>query len=127
MRKDWGNRLIVMDHSRRGVILGRKMYLKFHLCSKKIIASAECLCGHHREDSCHYFLECPLYESQRKRMLHNISNILAPGVNPNLIVHSMKDRLIEILLKGSEDIELQNNISIFSEVHKFIKTSKRFI
>ena len=80
-----------------------------------------------QEDTSHYLLSCPLYTDQRERLLHEISLILTPGVHPHLILHLVKDRLIEILLVGSHELDNTANLNIFKLVQDFILSTKRFL
>lgn len=119
-----GHRFAVIQHTRLRL---NASPLKYHLFRKNIILSAECQCGHPREDSKHYLLACPVYTNQRKEMLQLATNILAPGLNPNLMIHIASDRLITILLEGTPELDIDTNVLLFKSVQNFILHSKRFI
>jgi len=53
--------------------------------------------------------------------------ITAPGVHSNLIIHIASDRLVEILLSGSNGLSNDLNIQIFEAVQNYIVNSRRFI
>ena len=100
--------------------------LNAHLHNSNIIPDASCSCLHTREDTIHFFLYCPLFPHQRARMLGAVCRLLAPGVNPNLLVHVAGDILVNIFLNGSEDLSDDDNLSVFESVQHFIVESRRF-
>ena len=63
------------------------------------------------EDAIHYFLECPLYLSERGTLLGDCDDI---NIN------------IEILLFGNDDDRYAVNSKMFGKVRTFINQSKRF-
>jgi hypothetical protein len=67
-------------------------------------------CGASFEDVRHYFLECPLYLSERKTFLSDCDDI---NIN------------IENLLFGNDDYSYDNS-KMFGKVRTFINQSKRF-
>ena len=76
-----------------------------------IINNYKCNCGASFEDAIYYFLECPLYLSERRTLLSNCDNI---NIN------------IETLLFGNDDYSYDVNSNIFRKVRTVINQSKRF-
>ncbi len=49
--------------------------LNYELYIKKCVQADNCVCGHTREDSKHYLLQCSNYTSQRNGMLDKVKTI----------------------------------------------------
>jgi hypothetical protein len=78
-----------------------------------VIDSPLCPCGAQvEEDAEHFFLECPLFDVQRRDLQTN----LLPYVINNC----------DYLLYGVPNISHQENLKIFTAVQAFIRDSKRF-
>lgn len=75
----------------------------------------------------HYFFKCPLYATERYRMLGSIFSFLCPNVNPSLLLPYCEKHLLHIFLHGSPDIDLDGNKIIFSTIFIYIQQTKRFI
>ena len=103
-----GNRQDQINHTR---IRTRCSALNQHLFSKKVVPSPLCSCGG-IENSHHFLFECALYHDIRLDMMATISDICRPNLG--------------ILLYGSQDVSIDDNIAIFKAVQKFISKSKRF-
>ena len=101
--------------------------LNAHLNKANIIESPSCICSQQYEDTLHYFLFCPRFTTQRARLLNTVCHVIAPGINPALIVHEASDILLNIFLKGSIDLSDKDNVIIFEAVHVYISESKRFV
>ena len=71
-----------------------------------------CSCGARCETTHHYFLQCPIYETQRRQLDMTIS-VLAPFT-------------LSTVLYGNHLCSLEENNTIVEAVYKFIKESKRF-
>ena len=77
-----------------------------------------CECGH-METYTHFFLECQQYVGARNALLN--------GVNPHIDTqHMSKRQLLELLLKGSNNLTSEQNCNIFRHVQEYIQASKRF-
>ena len=74
--------------------------------------SCRCDCGFDIESPKHYFLDCPLYAGPRAKLLE--------------VVNQHTDCNINILLFGDNNINFEQNCTIFQSVHNFIKETKRF-
>ena len=85
-----------------------------------------CSCGHTNESTKHFFLECPLYATQRTRLLAEIRTRIAPNIHPNMLLTLGQNHLLNILLHGSVEFESDINISIFKSVQYYIISSGRF-
>ena len=59
-------------------------------------------------------------------MLKKISKIIFPGTSYITTIALMSDHLCNILLHGSEDLNLEENKKVFDYVFKFIDDSGRF-
>ena len=79
-----------------------------------------CICGPEPETALHYFLHCNLYSTQRLEILNN-----ACILNPSLKNYS-NEKLLNILLYGSENSNCNMNKDILKATIKFLKISKRF-
>ncbi len=102
------NRLADIHHTR---LRTRCSSLNFHLFSKNITDNPNCTCGH-IEDTDHYLLTCNMYTRQRQVLFNALMNICTPTSNT--------------LLNGNPNMDIATNLAIFSAVHTFIITSKRF-
>ena len=88
--------------------------LNDHLYSHiHVIDSPQCPCGHVRETTKHYLLECPLFQNERQEMLQKLNNI---SFNPTL--HN--------LLYGDCNVDEKTNITAFEIIQSFIERSDRF-
>ena len=86
--------------------------LNSDLYNMHVIDSPKCPCGFDTENAQHFFFSCPLYDFERMQMLN--------------ITGQITDVTIEHFLFGNDRLTYENNITIFSAVHKFIKDSGRF-
>jgi hypothetical protein len=68
-------------------------------------------CSAPYEDSIHYLMECPLYQSERYCLFRNLRE-----TNKN----------IETLLFGNDEISINENYNIFNKVRAYIRQTKRF-
>ena len=101
--------------------------LNSHLHRFNILPSPACKCLNPDESTFHFFLECPYYSVPRKSLLKTVCYILAPGVNPSLVVYLASDILIRYLTHGNNDLSANLNFKVFDAVQKFISDSRRFI
>lgn len=72
--------------------------LNFDLHKFHIILLPACSCSNQTKDVKHVFLFCPFYSS----LFENIMPIISHGVHSNFIINIASDRLVEILLSGSD-------------------------
>ena len=86
--------------------------LSAHLYNLHVIDSPECACSNKIEDTAHFLLDCPLYFSQRL-VLGNIVSKLA-------------EFTIKTLLYGDDEVDYNDNVTIFLAVHDFIRDTERF-
>ena len=86
--------------------------LNSHLYGLHVIDSPVCVCSYNVEDTAHFFLDCPLYYTQRLKLRD--------------IVARLTEFKLETLLFGDENIDYVNNVSIVQAVHKFIEDTDRF-
>ena len=80
-----------------------------------------CSCGLEPETTLDYLLRCNLYSDIRTKLLNDIGVL-----NPTLKKLS-HEKLLNILLYGSEDVSFKTNKNIIKSTIKFLKTSERFI
>ena len=78
-------------------------------------------CGLEPETSLHYLLLCNLYSNLRTELLNDIC-----ALNPILKILS-HEKLLNILLHGSENFSFNTNEKIIKSTIKFLKTSERFV
>ena len=86
--------------------------LNAHLYGLHVIDSPACACSYSTENVEHFFLDCPLYSTQRLILRDAVSEFA------DFTVHN--------LLFGDDTIDFNNNIEIVLAVHDFIKDSERF-
>jgi hypothetical protein len=70
----------------------------------------KCQCGPPFEDSIHYLMECPLYQNERGCLLWNLRET---------------PKIIEILLFGNDEVNINENSMIFNKVRAYIRQTKR--
>ena len=80
-----------------------------------------CSCGLEPETTLYYLLRCNLYSDFRTELLNDIC-----ALNPTLKKLS-HEKLLNILLCGSEDFSFKTNKKIIKSTIKFLKTSECFI
>ena len=78
-----------------------------------------CSCGLELETTLHYFLRCNLYSDLRTDLLHDTCVL-----NPTL-KNLSHEKLLNVLLYGSEDFSFKTNKKIIKSTIKFLKTSER--
>ena len=88
-----------------------------HLYTNSCIESPSCSCSAAPETPQHYFLDCLSYQDQRQGLFSSINNCLSPDYPLSL----------EILLRGSPDLTVDNNVFLTTEVLKFIHKSARYM
>lgn len=86
--------------------------LNSHLFNLHVIDNPACFCSNKIEDSGHYFIECPMYFTQRLKLKELIS--------------SFCDFNLDVILYGCKALHLEINQIIFSGVHNFILETGRF-
>ena len=118
-----------------GKIVPRKLHTRLRLNNSTLNSNLftngrsmehMCSCGHRSETTMHFLLECEKYQDQRDVMLGIISDYMGPSVSPDHMTLRDKISVTELLLYGSSDISVNDNISVFHAVHDFIITSGRF-
>jgi hypothetical protein len=85
--------------------------LSYDLFKKNISDSPSCQCGE-IETASHFFLKCPRYATQRALLVSDISRLTTLSINT--------------ILFGDSSLNNDMNTSIFSSVHTYISTTKRF-
>ena len=87
--------------------------LNDHLFRAHLSDSSQCPCGDAVEDCFHYFYVCPLYMRHRIIMFQDLRRY--------------RDILnLEILLQGSDNLSLDENLYILQTVYKYIENTGRF-
>ena len=89
--------------------------LNYHLSQKGCIDDPRCSCGVRNEDTHHFLLRCPLYEEQRRTLLHNFEQI-----------YRGSQVSVSVLLHGSEFVSEDVHMGIFELVYSYIEKSERF-
>ena len=79
-----------------------------------------CTCSLEIESSNHYLLRCPFFASTRKHLLDSIVDLIGP------ISNFSDDNLLELLLYGNENYNVELNASILKCTIIFLKSSGRF-
>ena len=80
-----------------------------------------CRCGLERETTLHYLLGCNLYSDLRTELLNDVC-----ALNPTL-KNLSHEKLLNILLYGSENFSFNTTKKIVKSTIKSLKTSERFI
>ena len=78
-------------------------------------------CGPKPDTTFHYLLRCNLYSDLRTELLNDIC-----ALNPTL-KNLSHEKLLNILLYGSENFSFNTNKKIIKSTIKFLKTSERFV
>ena len=79
-----------------------------------------CKCGLEIETTLHFFLRCRLYSTIRTEFLDKIYTVASSLTNhPN-------EKLLNILLYGSEMFSVKTNQSILKSTIKFLKSCEHF-
>ena len=79
--------------------------------------SPSCSCSAVHETPKHYFFDSLNYQDQRQELFSSINKFLSPNYPLSL----------EILLRGSPDLTIDNNVFLTTDVLKFIHNSARFM
>ena len=79
-----------------------------------------CICGLKAETTLHYLLCCNLYSAQKLELINNVCIL-----NPSLKNYS-NEKLLNIILHGSEDFSYNIKQEILKATIKFLKRSERF-
>ena len=77
-------------------------------------------CGLEPETTHHYLLRCSLFSTQRLELLNNVFIL-----NPSIKNYS-NEKLLNVLLYGSEDLNWNLSKEILIATIKFLKRSERF-
>jgi ribonuclease P/MRP protein subunit RPP40 len=89
--------------------------LSGHLHNLHVLDTPACFCGYRNENCTHFLLHCPLFQNHRIERDNRLSNLdLAITFN------------IEILLYGTDDITVDQNIDIALIVQRYINDTRRF-
>ena len=87
--------------------------LKDHLYKLHVVDSPACICSHVCEDCYHFFFQCPLYAVQRIKLLTDVNLLCNVDLN--------------VLLYGSNLLDLKLNLTIFKSVELFILETERLL
>jgi hypothetical protein len=89
--------------------------LNAHLFSLHVADDPACFCGARLEDTTHFMMICPLFVRERAERDTSINEL-----------HLDTDIDIDILLYGSNDLNTEHNVTIFSTVQHYIEVTGRF-
>ena len=105
--------------------LGNRKYSKYHARIRKecsnlnsdffnnhISQNPGCTCGHLLEDDDHYLFNCTRYTEPRLKLFRQL--------------HRFHPLNINLLMFGSANLSFEDNVTIFTSAHNFIKESGRF-
>ena len=114
-------------HDTNGIKLLSRLRLNFnHLNEHKFRHNFNdrvdpmCTCGLEPETTLHYLLRCSLFFTRRIELLDNVFIL-----NPSIKNYS-NEKLLNVLLYGSEDFNWDLNKEILIATIKFLKRSERF-
>ena len=77
-----------------------------------VTESWKCFCCDKRENAYHFFMECPLYQTERAELFRIVKNLCDPNLNT--------------FLYGNTNLDLATNKSIFEAVQCYIENTHRF-
>ena len=101
--------------------------LNQHLYNCNIVLYKNCLCNVHvTEDVDHFFWTCPRYESHRQTMIFDLSTII-PNQMPISITKSGRKHITSVIINGDTSISVNENLSIFHIVERYVNNTKRFM
>jgi len=86
--------------------------LASHLYNIHVKDSPNCSICSVKEDSKHFFFECPLFNTQRDKLYNSVQSINAFN--------------LDTLLFGSDELTFDENAIVFEAVHEYIVSTKRF-
>lgn len=81
------------------------------LYNRHLTLDRSCSCGFKIEDAHHYLLVCENYAASRRLTILTLPN---------------EQQILSVILSGSPRLQLCENISVFKQVHEFIRQTKRF-
>lgn len=110
---EYGQRKLNMLHTRLRYSVSP---LNYDMYKVSLVNNSSCICGNPCENVHHFFINCPLYRDIRTDLVNNINDIL----------HCTASLDLSLLLYGNSELSAKTNISIFKEIHNFIRKSKRF-
>ena len=106
----YGKRSCNIKHAQLRMLCSK---LNHHLFLLHVIESPSCVCGNKCEDNNHFLLSCPLYLEQRRIMIAEIGHFCTLDISSNL------------LLFGSENLDINTNCKIFELVHVYLESTNR--
>ena len=80
-----------------------------------------CSCSLEIESTKHYLLLCPFYTPIRTTLIDNITNAIGPPIS-----HLSDDKLVNLLLYGSDRYNTEQNSFVLKNTIAFLKSSERF-
>ena len=86
----------------------------------KNMVDSICICGLEPETTLHFLLYCKLYYTERLELLNNVC------IRNLSLKNYSNEKLLNILLYGSEDFNCNMNKEILKATIKFLKISKHF-
>ena len=104
----YGDRFVQITHCRLRIGMSD---LNFDLFNRHLLLDKSCRCGYAVESARHFFLYCPLYNNARALTINKLPQDF---------------RNISTILNGSHKLDIDTNRHIFSNVHNYIASSKRF-
>ena len=114
-------------HDTNGIKLLSRLRLNFSHLNENIFRHSfnnrvdpMCTCGLEPEKTLHYLLRCSLFSTQRLELFNNVFIL-----NPSIKNYS-NEKLLNVLLYGSEDFKWNLNKEILKATIKFLKRSERF-
>ena len=118
-----------------GKIISNKLQTRLRLNNSKLNSDLfrhnladdpSCSCGFPVENTVHYFLECPLYNTIRIKLLRDVRDIISPNVNINLLPNIDKSYFTNLLIAGNPELTHSDNINIAYATQSFLIKSGRF-
>ena len=105
-----GERPLDVHHTRLRLGCSKLMsHLHFNL---HVEENPRCPCGHADENPNHFFFICQRFQVQRRALLEGVGEIVQPSLS--------------VLLYGSNNLTLEENVSVVVLVQTFIKDTGRF-
>ena len=105
----FGNRRANVIHSQLRMLCSD---LNSHLTALHVQDDPKCVCSYKDESTKHFLMQCPLYATERNKMMN--------------IVNTVSSFSLNVLLYGDDNLDLELNCVIFKAVHDYIVDTGRF-
>ena len=100
----------------------KNSHLGAHLHNHGIKPTPSCIyCGFETEDELHFFLQCSTHRAARDVMLRDLAAVV-----PRVYAASSQAELAALLVSGSENLTIEQNLKVMKISLFYIKSTSRF-